>query len=203
MSCLLRLRPDRSPARPLDVVGVRSTAEAIRKASNPTVPNRLWIADLTAVRTGEGWLHLAAVLDCYSRSCVGWWVGPRRTRGLLTHAVQMAVARRWPAAALGHDRAGGEVALALGERCRTAGVALPRRAAPSTFDRAVAESFFAALRRELVEHRDWPTRTEADFALSQWIDLYNPRTLHNLGPVPARELIEEASAESSESRDRA
>jgi transposase InsO family protein len=94
----------------------------------------------------------------------------------------MAVARRWPAAGLDYDAgARRDVALALGGRCRAAGVDASRAARPSTLDRAVAEGFFALLRRELLDTQPWPTRTEADFAVSDWIDSYNLRALHGLG----------------------
>ena len=79
----------------------------MRREWNPTVPNRLWVADITYVRTWEGWLYLAAVLDCHSRRCVGWslrddpraeLVGEVRVKASdlpMTWGAQRPAHRRW------------------------------------------------------------------------------------------------------------
>jgi putative transposase len=78
--------PAASPAP--DLVGRRFTAPA---------PNRLWVADITYVRTGEGWFSLAAVLDCFSRRVVGWAMADHLRTELVADALAMAVWQRTPA----------------------------------------------------------------------------------------------------------
>lgn len=68
----------------------------------PPAPDRLWVADLTYVRTWEGWLYLAVVLDCYSRRIVGWALADHMRAELVVEAVEFAVARRRPAPGVVH-----------------------------------------------------------------------------------------------------
>ena len=65
-------------------------------------PNERWVADITYLRTGEGWLYLAVVLDLYSRKVVGWSMSPRLQRDLVLEALAMAIAQRRPSAGLIH-----------------------------------------------------------------------------------------------------
>lgn len=80
-------RPELGPAP--DLVGRRFFAEA---------PDRIWVADITYVLTGEGWLHLAAVMDLHSRAVVGWAMAPHLRTELVIDALEMAIARRRPPA---------------------------------------------------------------------------------------------------------
>jgi putative transposase len=82
------------------------------------------VADITFVRTWEGWLYLAAVVDCHSRRCVGWSLRDDLRAELLVEALEMAVARRKPALGLVHhsDQGSQYVSLAFGERCKEAGI---------------------------------------------------------------------------------
>lgn len=97
LSGLIRRRKGRTTIR------VPGTApDLVRREWNPTEPNRLWVADITYCRTWEGWLYLAAVLDCYSRRCVGWSIRDDLRAELVTDAVAMAIDSRRPKPGLVH-----------------------------------------------------------------------------------------------------
>ena len=164
------------------IPGVATAPDLIRREWNPTEPNRLWVADITYCRSWEGWLYLAAVLDCHSRKVIGWSLREDLRAELVTDAIEMAVARRRPEERLVHhsDRGSQYVSLAFGERCREAGIDLSMTQGGSPLDNAVAESFFATLKRELVDRYSWPTRSDLRVAVFEWIEVfYNRQRLHS------------------------
>jgi putative transposase len=126
---------------------------------------------MAIANTAGGPLYLAAVLDCYSRHCLGWWLHRRLGPGLVVRAVQQAAFRpSRPTGALAPAAREGEITLALATRCETAGIAVPPGASPSAIDGAVAESFFSTLRSDLVGAPSWATRTDAGEAIANWIE---------------------------------
>jgi len=147
----------------------------------PDEPNRLWVADITYCRTWEGWLYLAAVIDCHSRKVVGWSLRGDLEAELVTEAVEMAVSRRRPDAGLVHhsDRGSQYVSLAFGGRCSEARIDLSMTSGGSPLDNSVAESLFATLKRELVDRYSWPTRNDLRVAIFEWIEVfYNRQRVH-------------------------
>jgi putative transposase len=84
------------------VQGVRTAPDLVERDFNPIAVNRLWAADITYIRTWEGWLYLASVMDCYSRRIVGWALADHLRAELVVDALEMAVARRRPDAGLVH-----------------------------------------------------------------------------------------------------
>jgi transposase InsO family protein len=112
-------------------------------------------ADITYLRTGEGWLHLAAVRDAYSRQIVGWSMTTHMRASLVVDALKMALARRRPPPGLIHhsDQGGQYVSLAFGRAAREAGIAVSMGSRGDAYDNAVAETFFATLKKELVNRR--------------------------------------------------
>jgi putative transposase len=165
----------------LRVPGVATAPDLVRREWNPSEPNRLWVADITYCRTWEGWLYLAAVLDCHSRRCIGWSLRKDLRAELVTEAIEIAVARRRPGERLIHhsDRGSQYVSLAFGERCKEAGIDLSMTQGGSPLDNAVAESFFATLKRELVDRYSWPTREDLRVAVFEWIEVfYNRQRIH-------------------------
>ena len=84
------------------VPGIRTAPDLVERGFNPTEPNRLWCADITYVRTWEGWLYLASVMDCFSRRIVGWALADHLRAELVDEALAVAIARRQPAAGLVH-----------------------------------------------------------------------------------------------------
>lgn len=163
------------------VPGVATRPDLVRREWNPSEPNRLWVADITYCRTWEGHLYLAAVVDCHSRRVVGWSIRRDLEAQLVVEAVEMAVARRRPEAGLVHhsDRGSQYVSLAFGERCKEAGIDLSMTEGGSPLDNAVAESFFATLKKELVNRYSWPTRADLQVAIFEWIEVfYNRQRIH-------------------------
>ena len=163
------------------VPGVATAPDLVRREWNPTEPNRLWVADVTYCRSWEGWLYLAAVLDCHSRRCVGWSLRTDLRSELVVEAVEMAVCRRRPGPGLVHhsDHGSQYVSLAMGEHLKEAGIDVSMGSKGSALDNAVVESFFATLKRELVDRYSWPTKADLRVAIFEWIEVfYNRQRLH-------------------------
>ena len=142
--------------------GDRPATDLVERDFNPSGPNVLWVADITYLRTGEGWLYLAAVQDTYSRLIVGWSMATHMRSSLVVDALKMALARRRPEPGLIHhsDQGGQYVSLAFGRAAHQAGIAVSMGSKGDAYDNAVAETFFATLKKELVNRRSWPSRLE-------------------------------------------
>jgi transposase InsO family protein len=152
---------------------VTIAANDVAEATYPGGPGRLMVVDLGVAGTEAGPLYLAAVLDCYSRSCLGWWTNTHPRPDLIRKAVADAAGARVPWQSRSRDDQG-DVALALSQRCLQAGVEVPPGSSPSALDAAVAHSFFTTLCRELSGSPAWRTRTDAAEAISSWIQgVYN------------------------------
>lgn len=141
------------------VPGVRVADDLVERDFQPAAPNLLWVADITYLRTWEGWLYLAAVQDAFSRRIVGWSMADHMRSELVVDALQMGIARRRPKPGLVHhsDQGSQFVSLAFGQAAGEAGIARSMGSRGDCFDNAVAESFFATLKKELVHRRSWPT----------------------------------------------
>jgi putative transposase len=147
-----------------------------------TKPNTSWVTDITYLWTFEGWLYLAVILDLYSRRVVGWSLSERLERGGALDALRMALDHRQPSPGLLHhsDRgsqyASGEYQALLAEHGMVS--SMSRRA--NCWDNAVAESFFASLKMELVYQSRWRTRDQARSAVFEYIELfYNRQRRHS------------------------
>jgi putative transposase len=158
---------------------------------DPASPNEAWVADITYIPTREGWLYLAAVEDLYSRRVVGWSMAEHLESRLVVDALALAVQRRLPGEGLlAHSDRGSQYAsdhyqslLARhGITC-----SMSRRA--DCWDNAPMESFFASLKKELVQGADFATRASARAALVEYIEVfYNTRRRHSsLGYVSPAE----------------
>jgi putative transposase len=174
----------------ISVPGVRVADDLVERRFRPDAPNVLWIADVTYLRTWEGWLYLAAVQDAYSRRIVGWSMADHMRSELVVDALQMAVSRRGPAPGLIHhsDQGSQYVSLAFGQAARDAGIARSMGSKGDCYDNAVAESFFATLKKELVHRRSWPTRRELTSEVFEYLEAFYNRarrhsTLGYLSPV--------------------
>lgn len=155
-------------------------------------PDRLWVADITYWPTGEGWLHLAVVIDAYSRRCVGWAMAPHLRTELVADALEMARTRRSPAPGLVHhsDQGTQYTSYAFGSRLREAGILGSVGRVGDAYDNAVAEAFFATIKRELLRGRRFETRAEAASAIFEWIEVfYNRQRRHTtIGGVSPAEF---------------
>ncbi len=129
-------------------------------------------ADITYIRTWEGWLYLASVMDCYSRRIVGWALADHLRAELVVDALEMAVARRRPDAGLVHhsDRGSQYTSLIFTRRCRSVGIDVSMGSRGDCFDNAVLESFHASLKKDLIHRRSWPTKAEARTAVFDYIE---------------------------------
>ena len=145
-------------------------------------PNRLWLGDITYAATHEGWLYLAVLLDAHSRRVVGWALADHLRTELALDALAMALQARRPPPGLVHhtDRGCQYTATAYREVLAARGVTVSMSRAGECLDNAVAESFFATLKAELVDARTWPTRAAARTAIFEWIEVwYNRQRRHS------------------------
>jgi putative transposase len=149
----------------------------------PDQPDRTWVSDLTYVPTDEGWLYLASVLDLASRHLLGWSMGHHHDAGLVCDALQAAVATRgqarMDATILHSDRGSEYTSGACVEACERLGLRRSMGRTGSCLDNAVAESFFATLKVELVDRCHYRTRAQARASIFRWIAWYNVRRLHS------------------------
>jgi putative transposase len=164
------------------VPGVRVADDLVKRDFQPAAPNRLWVADITYLRTWEGWLYLAVVVDCYSRRVVGWALEDHLRAELVVDALEQALQRRRPKRGLVHhsDQGSQYVSLAFGRRCRLAGIEQSMGGRGSAYDNALCESFFKTLKSELVDRRSWPTKPELRTAVFDYIEcFYNRQRRHS------------------------
>jgi putative transposase len=172
------------------VPGVRVADDLVERRFRPAAPDVLWVADITYLRTWEGWVYLAAIQDAYSRRIVGWSMADHMRAELVVDALEMALHRRRPGPGLVHhsDQGSQFVSLAFGQKARDAGIAVSMGSKGCAYDNAVAESFFATLKKELVHRRSWPTRRELISQVFEFVEgFYNTTRRHStlgyLSPV--------------------
>jgi putative transposase len=164
------------------VPGVRVCEDLVDRAFLAAAPNRLWVADITYLRTWEGWLYLVAVQDVFSRRIVGWSMADHMRTELVTDALQMALAQRRPDPGLiWHSDQGSQfVSLAFGQQARAAGIAQSMGSRGDCYGNAVAESFFATLKKELIHGRSWPSKAELRTEVFEYIEVFfNRRRRHS------------------------
>ena len=145
-------------------------------------PNRVWVGDITYLPTRAGWLYLAVVLDLASRRVIGWAMRHTLEGALTCEALAMALRRRCPGpGVLHHTDRGSQYAAADYRALLTAhGMACSMSRVGDCWDNAVAESFFATLKRELADDADWLTRDEARTAVFEYIEVwYNQQRRHS------------------------
>ena len=146
-------------------------------------PNRIWLADITYIPTQEGFLYLAFILDAHSRKIVGWSMDSHMKTELVVDALQMAVWRRKPSAGLVHhsDRGVQYTAISFGRRLAEVGIVPSMGRTGTALDNAMAESFVATLKTELLVHRRrFPDREVARSATFEYLEgFYNRRRLHS------------------------
>jgi putative transposase len=154
----------------------------IERDFTAAAPNRVWLADITYIPTAEGWMYLAAIMDLFSRKIVGWAMRDHLRAELASSALTMAIRQQRPDAGLIHhsDRgvqyASNEYRSALAAADITA--SMSRKA--DCYDNAPMESFFHTLKTELVHHRDYRTRAEAQHDIFAFIEgFYNRTRLHS------------------------
>jgi transposase InsO family protein len=140
-------------------------------------PNRVWVGDMTFIRTRVGYLHLAVLLDLYARRVVGWSMSEKPDLPLIMGALTMALEQRRPASGLIHHTDQGPIYAARMYRQTMAahGMHPSMSGKGNAYDNAVAESFFGNLKNELVHHCDFRTRDEARTAIFDYIEVFYNR----------------------------
>jgi transposase InsO family protein len=143
---------------------------------------RRYVGDITYIATWEGWAYLATVIDLASRKIVGWAIADHMRTELVTDALAMAFANRAPEEGVifHSDRGRQYTGHDFAELARANGVVLSVGRKGECWDNAVAESFFATIKRELIDTRSWPTRAGLRRAVFEYIEgWYNTRRLHS------------------------
>ena len=140
-------------------------------------PNKAWVTDITYVRTWEGWLYLAVVMNLYSRRIVGWSTKPTMAQELVLDAVLMAVRRRKPTHVLIHSDQGSQFGSDAWRRfCHAHHLEPSMSRRGNCWDNAVAESFFSSLKKERIKKRIYKTREIATAEIAEYIETFYNRT---------------------------
>ena len=156
-----------------------------------TAPNRLWVADLTYVRTYAGFCYLAFILDVFSRKVVGWQIATHMRTQLVLDALEMAVALRdLDGRLIAHsDRGSQYTSLRYTDRLDELGIDPSVGSRGDAYDNAMAEAFVGTFKSELVAGRRFPSFEAAEHETLRWIAFYNTERLHEeLGDIPPAEF---------------
>ena len=175
--------PDETAPRPMDLV---------QRDFHAPAPNRLWVADITYVRTWSGFAYTAFIIDIFSRYIVGWHVSRSLHADLVLTALEQALwAREGPLDGLVHhsDRGVQYLSIRYSERLAEAGIATSVGSRGDSYDNALAESVNALFKAELVHARGpWPGCEDLELATLEWVDWFNHSRLFGaLGYVPPAE----------------
>ena len=148
-----------------------------------SAPDVVWVRDITYVRTWEGWLYLATVLDVFSRRVIGWAMAEHLRASLVCDALRMAIATRGGSVAgviFHSDRGCQYTSAEFRTLCDAHGVQQSMGKTGVCWDNALAESFFATYKLELIEPATWPTRARARSATVHWLEaVYNRQRRHS------------------------
>jgi putative transposase len=158
----------------------------LKRQFTVTRRNKAWVTDITYIRTWQGWLYLAVVMDLFSRKIVGWSAGPTIHRELVLDALLMAVRRRRPRGTLIHSDQGTQFGSDAWRRfCRSHRLLPSMSRKGNCWDNAVAESFFSSLKKERIKKQIYKNRELALHDVADYIDrFYNHTRRHShLGGV--------------------
>jgi putative transposase len=148
----------------------------------PSAPNKVWLADITYIPTGEGWLYLAGIKDVFTCEIVGYSMAERMTQELTSRALFRAVQQKRPAAGLIHHSDRGSQYCAHGYRqlLDQFGMKSSMSRKGNCYDNAPMESFWGSLKNELVHHCRYATRAEAEASIREYIEIfYNRQRRHS------------------------
>ena len=162
--------------------------DAVKRQWDTGAINAVWIGDITYLRTWEGWLYLATVIDAHSRRVIGWAIADHMRTDLVEDALRMAIVLRGerPAKVVFHADRGTQYASDQITRFAAQnGITRSMGRTGVCWDNAMAESFFATLKTEFYYRRVWPNKAGAARAVGAWIeDRYNRRRRHSaLGQI--------------------
>jgi putative transposase len=162
----------RSASKPSELV-----PNVLMRNFDVTRPNRAWVTDITYIRTWQGWLYLAVVMDLFSRMIVGWATRPTIGRELALDAIMMAVRRRRPHRTIIHSDQGSQYGSDDWRRfCLTNHLEPSMSRRGNCWDNAVAESFFSSLKKECIKKRIYKNREIAHADITEYIESFYNRT---------------------------
>ncbi len=153
----------------------------LQRQFNPDAPDERWVTDITYIRTHEGWLYLAVVVDLFSRKIIGWSMQSRMTKDIVLNALLMAVWRRNPEKkVLVHSDQGSQyISHEWQSFLKSHGLEGSMSRRGNCHDNAVAESFFQLLKRERIKKKIYGTREEARSDIFDYIEMfYNSKRRH-------------------------
>lgn len=162
--------------------GLPVAPNLLNREFSAAAPNRKWVGDITYIPTDEGWLYLAVVLDLYSRKVVGWAMSTTVDANLAIASLRMALTHRQPPAELLYhsDRGSQYASFACQSLLLNHEVRISMSRTGNVHDNAVAESFYSTLKMELVHRRTFHSRTEAQLAVFDFIEVfYNRQRRHS------------------------
>lgn len=145
-------------------------------------PDQIYVGDITYIRTNEGWLYLAVVIDLFSRKVVGWSMNERMTTKLVNDALFMAIKRRNPNQGLIYHSDRGSQYASDSHRLllKEFGIVQSMSGKGNCYDNAVAESFFSSLKSDIIKKMDCETRAQTSQAVFEYIEIfYNKKRLHS------------------------
>ena len=158
-------------------------ADATKRKWDTGTLNTVWVGDITYLRTWEGWLYLATVIDAHSRRVIGWVIAEHMRTDLVEDALRMAITLRGelPEKVVFHTDRGTQYASAqITKFASENGITRSMGLTGICWDNAMAESFFATLKTEFYSRRVWPTKARAKLDVGAWIeDRYNRRRRHS------------------------
>lgn len=145
-------------------------------------PNQVWVADITYIPTGEGWLYLASIMDLYSRKIVGWHLDERMTKSLVLEALDQAYRRQRPQSEILHhsDRGSQYASHEYQDRLKTYRMKGSMSRKGNCYDNACIESFHSVFKKELIYLEKFKTRKEAKKRIFEYIEcFYNGTRIHS------------------------
>ena len=165
-----------------DKAGAATVPDLVRRDFTATAPGAKLVGDITYVHTWQGWMYLATVIDCYSKAVVGWAVADHMRTDLVTDAVDMAARNiAIPKGAIFHsDRGSQYMSHEYRKTLRRLGLRSSVGRTGVCWDNALAESFNASLKNEMVNRTAFPTKAHARDAIVRYIELYyNRQRIHS------------------------
>jgi transposase InsO family protein len=177
--------------------------DAVKREWDTGALNQVWVGDITYLRTWEGWVYLATVIDAHSRRVIGWAIADHMRTDLIENALVMAMTLRGdrPAQVIFHSDRGTQYASAqITAFAIKNGITRSMGLTGICWDNAMAESFFATLKTEFYYRRVWPTRDRAIREVGAWIeDRYNRRRRHSsIGQISPVDFELQYSSETAE-----
>lgn len=154
----------------------------LKRQFKVNAPNRVWVADITYIRTFEGWLYLAAVMDLYSRKIVGWSMSKTLTTELALSALKMAIRRRKPGKGLMHhsDRGVQYASHPYQKVLKAHRIVCSMSRKGNCWDNAAMESFFSTLKTECIDGKIYLSRAQAKREIFEFIEIdYNRKRRHS------------------------